>query len=148
MELEYQRLEFLLCTNKKERIEGKRPSPKRIIHVRGFNQTLGSWVRHLGLWVCRLSSWVLLLGFAAGFIAGIHWFMGSPIRFTTGFVWFLLGFVFVWVRHCFYFVPCSWIFFRGEQRKKKRRDWLFGFLMWNSSVKTRVPSEFSLKLSL
>ena len=77
-------------------------------------------------WVCRLSSWVLLLGFAAGFIAGIHWFVGSPIRFAAGFVWFLLGFVFVfvfvWVRHCFYFVPCLWTFFRGEQRKKKKRD--------------------------
>ena len=57
-------------------------------------------------------------------------FVGLSTGFVAGFVWFLLGFVFVfvWVCRCFYFVPCSWIFFqRGAKEEEEERlaFWLF-----------------------
>ena len=77
---------------------------------------MGLWVspEFMGFvaWVCRLGS--LVRGF-------VDW---------VCLVWFLLGFVFVfvWVCRCFYFVPCSWIFFqRGAKEEEEERlaFWLF-----------------------
>ena len=153
MELEYQRLDFLLCINKKERIEGKLPSPEGIIHVRRFNPSLGSWVLPLGLWVRRLGSWVhclslwvLLLGFAAQ----VRWFVGLSIGFVTGFmvdllfrvVSTLISCLCLYLCFCCFF-GCGFFFSEGRRvrgffskgsKGRRRKDWLFGFLMWNSSV--------------
>ena len=68
MELEYQILEFLVCTKKKEKNRGKRPSLEES-HVRGFQFELGFVGSLSSLWVLGFVAWVRRLGLlVCGFV--------------------------------------------------------------------------------
>ena len=70
-----------------------------------------AWVRHLGSWVRRLGLSLGSCGFCLGLcLCSCGFAAVSTLSLVHGF------------------------FFKGEQRKKKKRDWLFGFSMWKSSV--------------
>ena len=129
MEIEYERLEFLLCTNIKERNIGKMTFTWGLQTFLGSNQ---AWVHGF----CRLghgsATWVL--GFTSSWVRQL----GSPVR---GFAAASCGFSF---NLFFCFFGCHGFFFFFFQRggffskEEEGETKLFGFLLWNLSVQNSI----------